>query len=112
MKLGADDFLPKMPDTVELLEAVERALARSANKFKADEDLKQIREYAESLTAREREVCQRVIGVMLNKQIASKLGIAERTVKAHRSKVMEKFGVQSLPDLVRIAEKAGISLSD
>jgi FixJ family two-component response regulator len=49
---------------------------------------------------------------MLNKQIASKLGIAERTVKAHRSKVMEKFGVQSLPDLVRIAEKAGISLSD
>jgi len=65
-----------------------------------------------SLTVRERELCECVISGMLNKQIATKLNIAERTVKAHRAKVMEKFGVKSLPDLVRHAEKAGISLPD
>ena len=109
MKLGAEDFLPKMPDTDELLEAVERALTRSKSKVKINEDLKHVRQTAANLTPREREVCECVISGMLNKQIASRLEIAERTVKAHRAKVMQKFDVHSVPDLVRLSEKAGIS---
>lgn len=109
MKLGAEDFLPKMPDTNELLEAVERALNRSKQEFESNEDLKHVQRTAAGLTTREREVCECVISGMLNKQIASRLDIAERTVKAHRAKVMQKFDVHSVPDLVRLSEKAGIS---
>ena len=104
MKLGAEDFLPKMSDEKELLDAVERALNRSKNKIEFDKSAALAMEFADSLTDRERMVCQCVISGMLNKQIAIKLDIAGRTVKAHRAKVMEKFGVCSLPDLVRLAE--------
>ena len=66
----------------------------------------------ERLTARERDILPYVISGMLNKQIASRLDIAEKTVKVHRGRIMEKLGVPSVADLVRLAEKIGIKPSD
>ena len=62
----------------------------------------------EALTPREREVMHRVIAGLLNKQIAAELGASERTIKIHRANVMRKMGAESLPDLVRMAEKTRI----
>ena len=101
IKHGAEDFLSKMAEEHELLEAINRALDRSRQTI-------EIRSLATSLTDREREVCQCVISGMLNKQIARKLDIVERTVKAHRAKVMEKLRVESVAELVRVADAAGI----
>lgn len=112
MKLGAEDFLPKMPDSDELLDAVERALHRSSKAIESDSQRKLARDNAASLTDRETEVCHCVIRGMLNKQIASRLGISERTVKAHRAKVMRKFAADSIPDLVRLTQAAGIKIED
>ena len=68
----------------------------------------EIRRRIELLTPRENEILRYVITGMLNKQIALELGIAEKTVKVHRGRVMEKLGVDSVAELVRLAEKAGI----
>jgi FixJ family two-component response regulator len=68
----------------------------------------EIRRRIELLTPREDEILRYVVTGMLNKQIALKLGIAEKTVKVHRGRVMEKLGVDSVAELVRLAEKAGI----
>ena len=68
----------------------------------------EIRRLIELLTPRENETLRYVVTGMLNKQIALKLGIAEKTVKVHRGRVMEKLGVDSVAELVRLAEKAGI----
>jgi FixJ family two-component response regulator len=66
----------------------------------------------EQLTPREREIVPYIISGMLNKQIAFKLGIAEKTVKVHRGRIMEKLCVESVADLVRLAEKVGIEPTD
>lgn len=108
MKQGAEDFLPKMADERQLLEAIERALQRSLRLMDERTKSENARASAASLTDRERQVCQCVISGMLNKQIASRLAIAERTVKAHRAQVMQKFGVESVADLVRITALAGV----
>lgn len=109
MKAGAVDFLTKPVNDEELLGAVSRALARSTT----IRDVKSRRSAAlmrfDTLTPREFEVMQRVIAGLLNKQIAADLGAAEKTIKIHRSRVMEKLGVTSVAELVRSAEAAGVT---
>lgn len=103
MKTGAVDFLTKPIKKEALLAAVQTALARNARQRNASERTRKLREHFESLTPREREVFERVTAGKLNKEIAAELGTAERTVKAHRANVMEKFQAESLAELVHIA---------
>ena len=108
MKDGAVDFLPKpIKDTV-LLKAIEQALARAASEKGERQELENLQRRLNSLTPREREVMSLVVRGLLNKQIAFELGTVEKTVKVHRARVMEKMKVQSLAELVRIAERAGV----
>jgi FixJ family two-component response regulator len=107
MKSGAIDFLGKPVDDHALLEAVERALKRSATLATAMSGRARARRKLDTLTARERAVFDRVVAGMLNKQIAADLEIAEKTVKVHRGRMMRKAGVVSVPDLVRLAIAAG-----
>lgn len=109
MKAGAVDFLTKPVDDKDLLGAVNRALARSVQTRKAAAARAAARAFLDTLTPREFEVMQRVIAGMLNKQIADELGAAEKTIKIHRGRVMEKMGVTSVPDLVRVAQTAGVA---
>ena len=109
MKAGAVDFLTKPVDEEALLAAVARALARSVEVRKASAERSSARARLDTLTPREFEVMQRVIAGLLNKQIADDLGAAEKTVKIHRGRVMEKMGVSSVAELVRIAQTAGIA---
>ena len=109
LKKGAIDFLQKPFDDEELLDAVEEALTKSHEIKKEFDQLKKLQDLLSNLTERELEVFKYVITGMLNKQIAYKLNIAEHTVKLHRGKITEKLGVKSVAELVRIAEKAGIS---
>lgn len=108
MKKGAVDFLTKPCDDEQLLEAVRGALEK-AMKASADiEEAAKISELIGRLTPREQEILRYVIAGLLNKQIAAELAIAEATVKIHRGRLMEKLCVESVADLVRLAEKAGI----
>lgn len=109
MKAGAVDFLTKPVDDEELLAAVARGLARSAEARQASADRAAARARLEALTPREFEVMQRVIAGLLNKQIADDLGAAEKTIKIHRGRVMEKMGVESVAELVRMAQVAGVA---
>lgn len=108
MKLGAIEFLPKPFDDQDLLDAVQQALTNHERLLKIRTVTKDAEARLETLTPREREVLARVVTGMLNKQIGHELGITEKTVKAHRAKVMEKMGADTLPDLVRIAARAGV----
>lgn len=108
MKAGAIDFLSKPFNDTDLLDAIERALQKD-RQIKDKCALKSgIEEKLDTLTPREKEVLRWVVTGMLNKQVAGKLGIAEKTVKVHRSRVMAKMKVRSFADLVRIAQEAGI----
>jgi FixJ family two-component response regulator len=109
MKRGAVDFLPKPFSDDELLSAVAQALARSAEHWKQRGEVAESRARLAKLTARELEVLRLVIAGLLNKQIAAELGVAVRTIKTHRSRVMQKMGVVSVADLVRRAQKAGVA---
>lgn len=109
MKAGAVDFLTKPVDDEELLASVVRALVRSVSVRVAAAERAAARERLDTLTAREVEVMQRVISGALNKQIADDLGAAEKTIKIHRSRVMEKMGVTSVADLVRVTQAAGVA---
>lgn len=109
MKAGAVDFLQKPFRGQELLKSVERALYRSTEERKRSGQKREAREKLDRLTAREFEVMQLVVTGMLNKQIAGELGTAEKTVKVHRGRVMQKLLVQSVPELVRLVAKAGVS---
>jgi FixJ family two-component response regulator len=108
MKKGAVDFLTKPFDDEELLQALRAAIEKDRNARAENTDVLEIRRLIELLTPRENEILRYVVTGMLNKQIALKLGIAEKTVKVHRGRVMEKLGVDSVAELVRLAEKAGI----
>jgi FixJ family two-component response regulator len=109
MKAGAVDFLPKPFKPVELLECVERALVRSAEQRRLAGEKNECRRLLDLLTSREFEVMQLVITGMLNKQIAGELGTAEKTVKVHRHRVMQKLGVTSVAELVRLVQKACVA---
>ncbi|HMG11873.1 MAG TPA: response regulator [Gemmatimonadaceae bacterium] len=107
MKAGAVDFLPKPYGSDELLQCVERALIRSAEQRHRGAERMAARHLLDSLTPREFEVMQLVVTGMLNKQIGGVLGTAEKTVKVHRGRVMQKLGIPSVAELVRLVERAG-----
>jgi FixJ family two-component response regulator len=105
MKAGAVDFLTKPVDRETLLTAVESALARGERDRIAREQVGKWRACYQTLTKREQEVFERVVAGKMNKQIASELGAAERTIKAHRAQVMKKMHAASVADLVHIATR-------
>ncbi|HUN63923.1 MAG TPA: response regulator [Candidatus Sulfotelmatobacter sp.] len=108
MREGAEDFLEKTAPKKKLLDAVTRALARDARERNARERQRELRARFNSLTEREREVLAHVVQGQLNKQIAGHLGIHERTVKLHRTAITTKLKVQSVAELTRLTEEAGI----
>ncbi len=108
IKAGAEDFLTKPISSEDLLHAIEKALAHHELLLDQREKLDALRDRIASLTPREREVFELVVRGKINKQIAFTLGTTERTIKAHRHGVMEKMQVQSLAELVSIAERVGI----
>lgn len=109
MKRGAVDFLPKPFEDGALLNAVSQAVARSADNWRVRDEVAQIHMRIGTLTPRESQVLRLVIAGLLNKQIAAELGAALRTIKTHRGRVMHKLGVQSVAELVRLAQKVGIA---
>ena len=109
MKKGAVDFLTKPFDGEELIQAVKRALGRSKERLRNRAERLEARSRIEKLTPREFEVLRFVVRGLLNKQIAAELNTAEKTVKVHRGRVMQKLGVTSVADLVRMSQRAGVS---
>jgi FixJ family two-component response regulator len=109
MKAGAVDFLPKPIKPRELLKCVEQAMDRSAGQRRRAAERNGARRLLDLLTPREFEVMQLVITGILNKQVADRLGMTEKTVKVHRGRVMQKLRITSVAQLVRLAEKAGAS---
>lgn len=109
MKQGAVDFLTKPVHDGDLLEAVRTALEKDRMNRRAGTELAEIREKLALLTPREREVLGHVVSGRLNKQIAADLGTVEKTIKVHRAHLMSKLEVRTVADLVRLAERAGIT---
>lgn len=109
MKLGAVDYLVKPADDQALIAAVRKALQRNAAERRCRAEREAGRERIARLSAREREIMAHVIRGRLNKQIAADLAIAEQTVKQHRGRVMDKIGVRSVPELLRVCEAAGVA---
>jgi FixJ family two-component response regulator len=108
IKAGAADFLTKPVSSDKLFQAIERAIALHEVTFGPKSKLNMVRARVGTLTPREREVFELVVRGKANKQIANALGCTERTIKAHRQRVMEKTQVQSLAELVTLAERAGV----
>jgi FixJ family two-component response regulator len=105
MKSGAVEFLTKPFRPQDLLDAVQRSIARDRIVREKQRDTAELRQRYNTLSVREREVMGHVVSGMLNKQVAAELGSSEATVKMHRSQVMKKMLAKSLPDLVRMADK-------
>jgi FixJ family two-component response regulator len=108
IKAGAADFLTKPVSSNKLFQAIERAIALHEVTFGPKSKLYMVRARVGTLTPREREVFELVIRGDTNKQIARALGCTERTIKAHRQKVMEKMQVHTLAGLVSVAERIGV----
>ncbi len=109
MRAGAVEFLTKPFVAADLLTSVRNALSSARAARDADIALAALRERYASLTSREQEIAGHVIAGKLNKQIASDVGLSEITVKVHRRRLLEKLGVRSVADLVRISERLGLS---
>jgi FixJ family two-component response regulator len=109
MKAGAVEFLTKPFRQQELLEAIYHAIERNRAYRELHTDQQSIRDRYTALTPREKEVMALVVAGMSNKQTASKIGIQQATVKFHRGKVMAKMRADSVPDLVRMAERLDIT---
>ncbi len=108
IKAGAEDFLTKPVSSEQLIDAIERALARHNAAQDQRNKLIGFRAHLSSLTPRERQVFDLIVRGKINKQIAHELGTTERTIKAHRHQVMEKMRVHSFAELVLIAERLGL----
>jgi FixJ family two-component response regulator len=104
MKGGAIEFLTKPFRDQELIDAVETGLARDRARRESDKALEALRERCNTLSPREREIMVQVTAGRLNKQIAHDIGIAESTVKVHRTNLMRKMNAHSLPELSRMAD--------
>ena len=109
MKAGAIGFLSKPFRNQEMIDAIKEGIARDRETRQRLEEAAELHTRYESLTAREREVFALVTRGSLNKQIALELGTSERTVKAHRAQVVQKMHAESVADLVRMADKLGVS---
>jgi len=105
MKAGAVDFLEKPFEDQDLIDLIQNAIEQDRETKREHVKKRNIQKRFESLTSREREVFAHVVAGLLNKQIAFKLGISEKTIKVHRGRVMEKMAAGSLADLVRMSEK-------
>lgn len=111
MRHGAVDFIEKPFAEGELLDAVWRALERRRARLKDNAGAETYHQRLASLTIRERDVLACVVEGLMNKQIAVKLGIAEKTVKIHRGRIMRKMSVRSVAELARLTERFGLSRS-
>ncbi|AFT90004.1 response regulator transcription factor [Paraburkholderia phenoliruptrix] len=109
IKAGATDFLTKPVHDGDLLRAIGQALVRSVEVSKATHELEELRSRVGRLTVREREVMNLIVLGLLNKQVACELGTAEKTVKVHRARVMQKMKVSSLAELVRMFDKIAVA---
>ena len=108
MRDGAEDFLEKRAPKEQLLGAVQRALARDAQERESRARQRELRARFDTLTKRELEVLGHVVRGRLNKQIAGDLDIHERTVKLHRTAITTKLRVQSVAELTRLTDEAGL----
>lgn len=108
IKAGAEDFLTKPVSRDQLIDAAERAITRFTAHREHQSGIGSARVLAQRLTPRERQVFERVARGLMNKEIARELGTSERTIKAHRQKVMEKMEVRTLAELVVLAERLGV----
>lgn len=111
MKAGAVEFLTKPFRDEELLDSIHFALERDATRRQREAEVASLRERFQWLTPRERQVLPLVVSGLPNKQIAAAIGTSETTAKVHRGQLMRKMGANSLPELVRMAEKMDISTS-
>jgi FixJ family two-component response regulator len=112
VKKGAVNYLEKPFNEEELLHSVSEAVALSHKMLAEKEEILKAKQLIQTLTTREYEILTYIITGMLNKQIGYKLNIVEHTVKVHRRSICEKLGVKSVPEIIRIADKAGIVPSD
>ena len=112
MRRGAEDVLEKTTEKGMLLDAVHRALARDQQARGERRKLQALRQRFKTLSPREREVLGHVLRGRLNKQIASDVGIHERTVKVHRKSVMAKLNIRSVAALARLSHEAGVSIPE
>jgi FixJ family two-component response regulator len=109
MKAGAQDFLTKPVNAAELLQAIRTALDRASAQQAAGAELAVVTARLAQLTPREQEVLEHVVAGKRNKQIAAELGTGEQNVKIHRGRLMRKMGVRSVAELVRVAERLGLT---
>ena len=111
MKAGAIDFLPKPFTEKELLDAVTQAIVKNKLQIKEQAEISKIKRRIRTLSPRELEVFRLVAKGMLSKQIARKRGTALQTIKVHRGRVMQKMQAKTVTELIRFAQKAGITSS-
>jgi FixJ family two-component response regulator len=112
MKAGAIEFLTKPFRDQDLLDAIHAGLEKDRERRRRDAEIAELQTRFASLTPRERQVLPLVVSGRLNKQIAAEIGISEAATKVHRSQLMRKMRADSLPELVRMAEKMGISIPE
>jgi RNA polymerase sigma factor (sigma-70 family) len=109
MKSGAIEFLAKPLHEQELLDAIQAGIERDRNRRQEAQVVAELKEHFDSLTPRERQILTLVITGCPNKQIAAQAELSEMTVKVHRSQIMRKMRAKTLVDLVRMADKLGVS---
>jgi FixJ family two-component response regulator len=109
MKAGAIDFLEKPFEDQALLDLITNAIESDIQEKRINAKKSELKQRFESLTPREKEIFALVVTGKLNKQVASQLGISEKTVKIHRGRMMHKLGIVSVAELVRLCEKTGIA---